>query len=146
MEVTLSPAPATTAEEAMASSGDSEERGIFPGENTASSGDTQCPAGAPAGREEATSEVEQWAAAVPPVRNKGFPGLHGNTGLMPFAIRVCQARPSSPLFLHRSNLLIRPSLSEVHLFLSFYNTGLHNEMKVVAPSPYTHITYLYTNI
>uniref|UniRef100_A0A8P4FY26 Large proline-rich protein BAG6 n=1 Tax=Dicentrarchus labrax TaxID=13489 RepID=A0A8P4FY26_DICLA len=38
----LSPAPATTAEEAM------------------------CPTGAPARREEAATEVEQWAAAVPP--------------------------------------------------------------------------------
>ncbi|KAI3358379.1 hypothetical protein L3Q82_014694, partial [Scortum barcoo] len=66
MEASLSPAPATTAEEAMASSGDSDERGSFPGENTASSGDTQCPAGGPAGHEEATPEVEQWAAAVPP--------------------------------------------------------------------------------
>uniref|UniRef100_A0A8P4G529 Large proline-rich protein BAG6 n=1 Tax=Dicentrarchus labrax TaxID=13489 RepID=A0A8P4G529_DICLA len=49
----LSPAPATTAEEAMASSGDSGERGSSPGENTAR-------------REEAATEVEQWAAAVPP--------------------------------------------------------------------------------
>uniref|UniRef100_A0A8P4KN49 Large proline-rich protein BAG6 n=1 Tax=Dicentrarchus labrax TaxID=13489 RepID=A0A8P4KN49_DICLA len=62
----LSPAPATTAEEAMASSGDSGERGSSPGENTGSSGDTQCPTGAPARREEAATEVEQWAAAVPP--------------------------------------------------------------------------------
>ncbi len=30
---------------------------------------------------------------------------------------------------------------KVHLFLSFYNTGLHNEMKVVALSCYTHRTY-----
>ncbi|XP_076610431.1 large proline-rich protein BAG6-like isoform X4 [Chaetodon auriga] len=61
MEETLSPAPATTAEEAMASSGDRGER-----DNTASSGDTQRPAGAPTRREEEAPEVEQWAAAVPP--------------------------------------------------------------------------------
>ncbi|KAM8767554.1 large proline-rich protein BAG6-like [Acanthopagrus schlegelii] len=66
MEESLSPAPATTAEEAMASSGDRGERGASPGENSASSGDTQCPAVAPARREEAAPEVEQWAAAVPP--------------------------------------------------------------------------------
>ncbi|XP_044027327.1 large proline-rich protein BAG6 isoform X2 [Siniperca chuatsi] len=59
MEERLSPAPATTAEEAMASSGDI-------GESTSSSEDTQCPAGAPAGREEAAPEVEQWTTAVPP--------------------------------------------------------------------------------
>lgn len=72
MEETLSPAPATTAEEAMASSGDRGERGAPPGDSTTSSGDTQCPAGAPTRREEAANEVEQWAAAVPPVRNKVF--------------------------------------------------------------------------
>ncbi|KAM9340424.1 large proline-rich protein BAG6 [Symphorus nematophorus] len=66
MEESLSPAAATTAEEAMASSGDRGERGAAPGENTASSGDNQCPAGAPMRREEAAPEVEQWAAAVPP--------------------------------------------------------------------------------
>uniref|UniRef100_A0A7N6ADX2 Large proline-rich protein BAG6 n=1 Tax=Anabas testudineus TaxID=64144 RepID=A0A7N6ADX2_ANATE len=62
----LSPVAATTAEEAMASSDDSGERGAPPGDNTTSSGDTQCPVGAPAGREEATPEAEPWAAAVPP--------------------------------------------------------------------------------
>ncbi|XP_070840498.1 large proline-rich protein BAG6 isoform X2 [Chaetodon trifascialis] len=61
MEETLSPAPATTAEEAMASSGDRGER-----DNTASSGDTHRPAGAPTRHEEEAPEVEQWAAAVPP--------------------------------------------------------------------------------
>ncbi|XP_019110304.1 large proline-rich protein BAG6 isoform X2 [Larimichthys crocea] len=66
MEETLSPAPATTAEEAMASSGDRGERGAPPGDSTTSSGDTQCLAGAPTRREEAANEVEQWAAAVPP--------------------------------------------------------------------------------
>uniref|UniRef100_A0A4W6FFL8 Large proline-rich protein BAG6 n=1 Tax=Lates calcarifer TaxID=8187 RepID=A0A4W6FFL8_LATCA len=44
MEESLSPAAATTAEEAMASSVDSGERGTSPGDNTASSGETQCPA------------------------------------------------------------------------------------------------------
>lgn len=67
MEESLSPAPATTAEEAMASSGDCGERGAPTGENP-SSGDPQCPAGAPMRQEEAAPEVEQWAAAVPPVR------------------------------------------------------------------------------
>ncbi|XP_041810661.1 large proline-rich protein BAG6 isoform X3 [Chelmon rostratus] len=66
MEESLSPAPATTAEEAMASSGDHGERGMSPGDNTALSGDIQCPAGAPTRREEGAPEVEQWAAAVPP--------------------------------------------------------------------------------
>uniref|UniRef100_A0A7N6BBH8 Large proline-rich protein BAG6 n=1 Tax=Anabas testudineus TaxID=64144 RepID=A0A7N6BBH8_ANATE len=66
MEESLSPVAATTAEEAMASSDDSGERGAPPGDNTTSSGDTQCPVGAPAGREEATPEAEPWAAAVPP--------------------------------------------------------------------------------
>ncbi|XP_042362396.1 LOW QUALITY PROTEIN: large proline-rich protein BAG6 [Plectropomus leopardus] len=67
MEESLSPAPATTAEEAMASSGDGGEREASHGENTASSGDTQCPAaGALKGREGAAPEVEPWAAAVPP--------------------------------------------------------------------------------
>lgn len=84
MEESLSPAPATTAEEAMASSGDRGERGVSPGENSASSGDTQCPAVAPTRREEAAPEVEQWAAAVPPVSNEICPGLFSNTGLMPF--------------------------------------------------------------
>ncbi|KAM6903627.1 large proline-rich protein BAG6 [Lycodopsis pacificus] len=64
MEESLSPAPATTAEEAMASSGDSGERGASPGESTALSGDT--PAGAPTGLEGVAPEVEPWAAAVPP--------------------------------------------------------------------------------
>ncbi|GAA6226704.1 large proline-rich protein BAG6-like isoform X1 [Lates japonicus] len=66
MEESLSPAAATTAEEAMASSVDSEERGTSPGDNTASSGETQCPAVAPTGREESASEAEPWTAAVPP--------------------------------------------------------------------------------
>lgn len=66
MEESLSPAPATTAEEAMALAGDHGERGTSSGENTVSSGDPQCPAGAPTRREEAAPEVEQWAAAVPP--------------------------------------------------------------------------------
>ncbi|XP_070702255.1 large proline-rich protein BAG6 isoform X2 [Pempheris klunzingeri] len=66
MEESLSPAAATTAEEAMASSGDGGERGASPGGNTASSGEAQCPAGAPARQEEVAAEVEQWAAAVPP--------------------------------------------------------------------------------
>ncbi|XP_028280014.1 large proline-rich protein BAG6 [Parambassis ranga] len=66
MEETLSPAAATTAEEAMVSSGDRGERGVPPGENTASSGDTQYRLDAPTGREEAAPEMEPWAAAVPP--------------------------------------------------------------------------------
>lgn len=82
MEESLSPAAATTAEEAMATSAEGGERGAAPGDSTVSSGDThQCPAGAPTGREEATAtEVEPWAAAVPPVRTEAPPsGLHRNT-------------------------------------------------------------------
>ncbi|XP_045914290.1 large proline-rich protein BAG6 isoform X2 [Micropterus dolomieu] len=66
MEDSLSPAPATTAEDAVASPADGGERGTSPAQDAASAGDTQCPAGAPAGWEEATPEVEQWTAAVPP--------------------------------------------------------------------------------
>ena len=69
MDEGLSPAAATTAEEAMASSGDSGERGVSPGETTPSSGDTQRLAGALSGREEVAPEVEPWAASVPPVMN-----------------------------------------------------------------------------
>ncbi|KAM4630708.1 large proline-rich protein BAG6 isoform 2-T2 [Polymixia lowei] len=69
MDETLSPAPATTAEEVMAASGDSCEVGASPGETTpscrASSGEMQGPM-APTGREESGAEVEPWAAAVPP--------------------------------------------------------------------------------
>ncbi|XP_078031710.1 large proline-rich protein BAG6 isoform X1 [Epinephelus lanceolatus] len=65
MEESLSPAAATTAEEAMAS-GDGAEREAPHGDNTASAGDAQCPAGAPTGREGAAPEVEPWATAVPP--------------------------------------------------------------------------------
>lgn len=96
MEESLSPAPATTAEEAMASSGDSGERGASPGDNSASSGDTQCPAGPPTGHEEVAPEGEQWATAVPPVRNDVFPGLYGNTWLMHFPKQGYQASRSSP--------------------------------------------------
>lgn len=60
VEERLSPAAATTAEEAMASSGDRQERGPLP----ASSRDI--PVQAPTGREEAAPEGEPWAAAVPP--------------------------------------------------------------------------------
>lgn len=70
MEESTSPAPGTTAEEAMASSRYRGEKGVSQRENTASSEDTQCPAGAPTRWEEAAPEVEQWAAAVPPVRNE----------------------------------------------------------------------------
>ncbi|XP_074469405.1 large proline-rich protein BAG6 [Sebastes fasciatus] len=68
MEESLSPAPATTAEEAMASSGDGGERGASPGGNASLSGDARPrrPAGAPPGREGAFPEVEPWAASVPP--------------------------------------------------------------------------------
>uniref|UniRef100_A0A667X9E0 Large proline-rich protein BAG6 n=1 Tax=Myripristis murdjan TaxID=586833 RepID=A0A667X9E0_9TELE len=56
MEESLSPAVATTAEEAMASSGDSSEMGAPPSQGP----------GAPTGQEETALEVEPWAAAVPP--------------------------------------------------------------------------------
>lgn len=84
----LSPAPATTAEEVMASSGDHGERGASQRENAALSEDTQCPAGATTRQEEATPEVEQWAAAVPPVRNefsKDYIKYRANTRLLPIA-------------------------------------------------------------
>ncbi|XP_032390750.1 large proline-rich protein BAG6 isoform X2 [Etheostoma spectabile] len=60
----LSLAPGTTAEGATASSRDSGERGTSPRGNIASSGDSQCTAGAPTGW--ASPELEPWAAAVPP--------------------------------------------------------------------------------
>ncbi|XP_010871520.2 large proline-rich protein BAG6 isoform X2 [Esox lucius] len=72
MEEGLSPAPATTAEEAMASSGDRQEvGGAPPGETTplrrASSGETRgSVAMAAGGREESGGDVESWAAVVPP--------------------------------------------------------------------------------
>lgn len=71
----LSPAPGTIAEDATASSGDSGESGSSPRGNTASSGDSQCPAEALTGRERATPELEPWAAAVPPVRNALFTAM-----------------------------------------------------------------------
>uniref|UniRef100_A0A6Q2YHI8 Large proline-rich protein BAG6 n=1 Tax=Esox lucius TaxID=8010 RepID=A0A6Q2YHI8_ESOLU len=72
VEEGLSPAPATTAEEAMASSGDRQEvGGAPPGETTplrrASSGETRgSVAMAAGGREESGGDVESWAAVVPP--------------------------------------------------------------------------------
>ncbi|XP_008279591.1 large proline-rich protein BAG6-like [Stegastes partitus] len=66
MEDGSSPAAATTAEEAMASSGDAGRRAAPPGDTTISSRDTQRPAGTLRGPEEAAPEMEPWAAAVPP--------------------------------------------------------------------------------
>ncbi|XP_055749723.1 large proline-rich protein BAG6-like isoform X3 [Salvelinus fontinalis] len=71
MDEGLSPALATTAEEAMASSGNRQEVGASPGVTTpsqrASSGETRgAVAMAAGGREESGGEVEPWAAAVPP--------------------------------------------------------------------------------
>ncbi|XP_034748907.1 large proline-rich protein BAG6 isoform X2 [Etheostoma cragini] len=65
----LSLAPGTRAEDATAPSRESGERGMSPRGNTASSGDSQCPAGAPTGwarHPVASPELEPWAAAVPP--------------------------------------------------------------------------------
>uniref|UniRef100_A0A8C8IBD4 Large proline-rich protein BAG6 n=1 Tax=Oncorhynchus tshawytscha TaxID=74940 RepID=A0A8C8IBD4_ONCTS len=67
----LSPAPATTAEEAMASSGNRQEVGAYPGvtapSQRASSGENRgAVAMAAGGREESGGDVEPWAAAVPP--------------------------------------------------------------------------------
>uniref|UniRef100_A0A8C7RIN1 Large proline-rich protein BAG6 n=1 Tax=Oncorhynchus mykiss TaxID=8022 RepID=A0A8C7RIN1_ONCMY len=67
----LSPAPATTAEEAMASSGNRQEVGAYPEvtapSQRASSGETRgAVAMAAGGREESGGDVEPWAAAVPP--------------------------------------------------------------------------------
>uniref|UniRef100_A0A674DS66 Large proline-rich protein BAG6 n=1 Tax=Salmo trutta TaxID=8032 RepID=A0A674DS66_SALTR len=71
MDEGLSPAPATTAEEAMASSGNTQEVGASPGVTTpsrrASSAETRgSVAMAAGGREESGGDVEPWAAAVPP--------------------------------------------------------------------------------
>ncbi|XP_007249449.3 large proline-rich protein BAG6 isoform X3 [Astyanax mexicanus] len=71
MEEGLSPAPATTAEEAMASSGDSADS-REPAADLAppcrpSSGEARGTAGmAAAGREESGAEAEPWAASMPP--------------------------------------------------------------------------------
>uniref|UniRef100_A0A8C7RF69 Large proline-rich protein BAG6 n=1 Tax=Oncorhynchus mykiss TaxID=8022 RepID=A0A8C7RF69_ONCMY len=71
MDEGLSPAPATTAEEAMASSGNRQEVGAYPEvtapSQRASSGETRgAVAMAAGGREESGGDVEPWAAAVPP--------------------------------------------------------------------------------
>ncbi|KAM7372710.1 hypothetical protein PAMP_007613 [Pampus punctatissimus] len=66
MEESLSPVAATTAEEVMASSGDTGERGASPGDITPSSGDPQRSAEALTEQEEVAPEMEPWAAAVPP--------------------------------------------------------------------------------
>uniref|UniRef100_A0A8C8MAE9 Large proline-rich protein BAG6 n=1 Tax=Oncorhynchus tshawytscha TaxID=74940 RepID=A0A8C8MAE9_ONCTS len=71
MDEGLSPAPATTAEEAMASSGNRQEVGAYPGvtapSQRASSGENRgAVAMAAGGREESGGDVEPWAAAVPP--------------------------------------------------------------------------------
>lgn len=67
MEEGLSPAPATTAEEVMASSGDTADGDEPPGrpllEETRGA-----VAMAIADREESTGEADPWAATVPPVR------------------------------------------------------------------------------
>ncbi|XP_036808928.1 large proline-rich protein BAG6 isoform X1 [Oncorhynchus mykiss] len=71
MAAGLSPAPATTAGEAMVSSGDRQEVGASPEVTTpsrrASSGEIgRAVAMAAGGREESVGDVEPWAAAVPP--------------------------------------------------------------------------------
>ncbi|KAI4897794.1 hypothetical protein NFI96_021947 [Prochilodus magdalenae] len=71
MEEGLSPTPATTAEEAMASSGESADNrepavDLTP-PHRPTSGETRGPAGiAAAGREDSGAEAEPWAASVPP--------------------------------------------------------------------------------
>lgn len=74
---TLSPAAATTAEEAMSVSRDtrasSREARVLPGDLGASGGAAplggdMAVAGAEGGSEESARESETWAAAVPPVR------------------------------------------------------------------------------
>ena len=75
MDETLSPAAATTAEEAMASPGEGRDpprtapREAAPFRRV-SSGELRGAASAvaPTGREESGLEAETWAAAVPPVR------------------------------------------------------------------------------
>ncbi|KAJ8245139.1 hypothetical protein GJAV_G00274720 [Gymnothorax javanicus] len=66
MEETLSPAPATTAEEAMASSRETGEQGAT-GDAAAPARETRgAVAMAAGGREEPGGEAEPWAAALPP--------------------------------------------------------------------------------
>ncbi|CAB1320317.1 unnamed protein product [Coregonus sp. 'balchen'] len=74
MDEGLSPAPATTAGEAMVSSGDRQEVGASPRVATpsqrASSGETGRAAAMAAGRrEESVGDVEPWAATVPLIRH-----------------------------------------------------------------------------
>lgn len=67
MEEGLSPAPATTAEEVMASSGDTADGDEPPGRPSLEEL-RGAVAMATADREESTGEAEPWAATVPPVR------------------------------------------------------------------------------
>ncbi|XP_018609990.2 large proline-rich protein BAG6 isoform X1 [Scleropages formosus] len=72
VEETHSPAPATTAEEAMASSCETGDKGTSSGDTGAvggaSAGETRGAAAAipPGGREQSGGEAEPWAASVPP--------------------------------------------------------------------------------
>jgi len=81
---TLSPAAATTAEEAMSVSHDtavsSRETRVLPGDLGASGGAAplggdMAAAGAEGSSEESAGESEAWAAAVPPVRAPTAPRL-----------------------------------------------------------------------
>lgn len=67
MEEGLSPAPATTAEEVMASSGDTADGDEPPGRPLLEEL-RGAVAMATTDREESTGEAEPWAATVPPVR------------------------------------------------------------------------------
>lgn len=64
MEDSSSPAAATTAEEAMVSTGEGEA----PAPGLSVDGSSQCSSGPRAGHDEVAPEMEPWAAAVPPVR------------------------------------------------------------------------------
>uniref|UniRef100_A0AAZ1WVI5 Large proline-rich protein BAG6 n=1 Tax=Oreochromis aureus TaxID=47969 RepID=A0AAZ1WVI5_OREAU len=62
MEESSSPAAATTAEEAMVSTGEGEA----PPSGSSVDGSSQCSSGPQAGQDEVSPEMEPWAAAVPP--------------------------------------------------------------------------------
>ncbi|CAI5689688.1 unnamed protein product [Oreochromis niloticus] len=63
MEESSSPSAATTAEEAMVSTGEGEA----PPSGSSVDGSSQCSSGPQAGQDEVSPEMEPWAAAVPPI-------------------------------------------------------------------------------
>lgn len=98
---TLSPAAATTAEEAMSVShdtrGSSREVRVLPGDLGASGGAAplggdMAAAGAEGGSEESARESEAWAAAVPPVRSFAIimlDPLYGRGNIPHLSVHLC---------------------------------------------------------